>query len=500
MRIIYLSENLVPAVAPTLVLESIDQVTQYGVTCTVNISSDGGSTITGRGIQVGTTSNFSGWLVQSNPDYGTTGRFSQSANPLTPGIFYYVRAYAVNSVGATYSNVMTFTSATTAVAPSISLVSISNISATGASFTTNATSDGGESLSSRGCNFYINSDCSGTPISVWQNEQLGTLSGVVSTLSPQTTYYARAWAQNSAGTTNSNVISFSTASTTAVPTLLLNSITDIGLNSAQYSVTITSNGGDYIVSKGCSFYTNSDFSGEYIDATHGGGDGTFGGYVTVLLPQTTYYARAWAENSNYRGVSNSIQFTTPTAGVVQIDIVEPHYIVLRYIWELIDGTDLDTLTEFVASGVTGLDYQPVGWRFPNMNSNILNILKWSGDNVLSGQENVLIDITALRAAPGVIENSVVDIYANWYAVKGSRHTCTIELKAYRGGTMTQQGFLYTNSGGILIYSSESTIKSVDAVDPVSHSPNNFTTFRTGGYTKLGRVEYTYSTETAKLIF
>ena len=504
MRIIYLSENIAPAVVPTIVLESIDVITTSSVTCTANITSDGGSTITARGIEVNTMSDFSGFYIASNPDSGTTGRFTITANPLTLGTFYYVRAFAANSVGFSFSNVMTFTSASVVTLPSIVLNSVSDITSNGSTFVSTVTSDGGAAITARGCNFYTNSDCSGTPVMVNQNPQTGSYNSTVQTLAPETAYYGRAWAENSVGTTKSNVIGFTTASTATVPVVLLNSITDVSLNSASYSVSILSDGGTYITRRGCNFYTNADFSGESIGSVYTGSEWNFIGAVSQLLPQTTYYARAWAENAYYTGFSSVISFTTSASGDVEIDIVEPDYIVMRYIWGTEDGQDLDTMTEFTTSGVTGLDYLPVGYaRNGQSRFNVLNILKWGGDNTQSGQENVLIDITVLRNSSGLIETSIIEFYATWYLRKFDRHTCTIELKAYRGGVMSKiNQFEYQNTGGSLIYSSDSTTKSVDSANTWKlPEPYIYTvdTFR-DSYTKLGRLEYKKSTNRAKLIF
>jgi len=183
-----------------------------------------------------------------------------------------------------------------------------------------------------------------------------------------------------------------------------------------------------------------------------------------------------------------------------IEINTPDYIVLRYIWDLIDGVDLDTMTEFIASGISGLDYVPVGWKYQYLTNNVLDILRWGGDNTGSGQENILIDLTQLKSHPELIETSLIDIYGSWFSLKGERHTCTIELKAYMGGTISKVGYQFLNTGGTLIYSSDSTVKSVDAVDPPFHPTFNCDTFRTGGYTKLGRMEYKKSTGKATLIF
>ncbi|HCY41780.1 MAG TPA: hypothetical protein DHV48_10555 [Prolixibacteraceae bacterium] len=508
MRIIYLSEVSNPAVKPTVVLNSVADVTFSGFNFLANVTNDGGSTVTVRGIEANTKADFTGFYMQNSFGSGAgefSGRYSyanENGQPMSPNTTYYARAYAINSVGISYSNVISFTTPAVATIPSIILNSVSNITHNGATVVSNVSSDGGSAITARGCNFYLNADCSGTPVIVSQPPQFGMYSSAVQTLQPETNYYARAWAQNALGTANSNVIGFSTPSAVVLPSVVLNTISGVGLNNATYEASVVSDGGSYVIRRGCSFYTNADFSGEHIAQVQSGGTGNFSGEIAQLLPGTTYYARAWAENSAGTGFSSTISFTTSTAGEVIIDIVEPEFIVLRYIWGTEDGKDLDTMTEFVASGVSGLDNRPVGYgRFAGSPTNILNILHWGGDNIESGQENVMIDIAALRASSGLIETSIVEFLGTWYRLKGPRHTCTIELKAYRGGTMSKVNYFeYQNNGGTLIYSSESTVKSVDSantwIQPYTYTCDTYKT----SYTKLGRLEYSYSTERARLIF
>ena len=73
-----------------------------------NVTSDGGATITSRGVCWSTTANptISG---SKTTDAGTTGTFTSSITGLTPGTAYYVRAYATNSAGTGYGSELSFT-------------------------------------------------------------------------------------------------------------------------------------------------------------------------------------------------------------------------------------------------------------------------------------------------------------------------------------------------------------------------------------------------------
>ncbi|MBN1183406.1 MAG: hypothetical protein JXB49_14030 [Bacteroidales bacterium] len=89
-------------VVPTVTVNSITNYTQTTATCGGNVTNAGGGTVTAKGVC---------WNTSQNPtisNYHTTdgtglGSFSSSLTGLTPGMTYYVRAYATNSVGTGYS-------------------------------------------------------------------------------------------------------------------------------------------------------------------------------------------------------------------------------------------------------------------------------------------------------------------------------------------------------------------------------------------------------------
>jgi hypothetical protein len=73
-----------------------------------NVTSDGGATVTARGLVYGTSPNptLSNLVLVIGSGLGT---FSGTITGLTSGTTYYVRAYATNSVGTGYGNQQTFT-------------------------------------------------------------------------------------------------------------------------------------------------------------------------------------------------------------------------------------------------------------------------------------------------------------------------------------------------------------------------------------------------------
>ena len=98
---------------PVLTTTEITSITQTTATCGGIVTSDGGASVTARGVCWSTSANPT--TANSKTTDGTgTGAFTSSITGLTAGTIYYVRAYATNSVGTAYGNEISFvtTSAT----------------------------------------------------------------------------------------------------------------------------------------------------------------------------------------------------------------------------------------------------------------------------------------------------------------------------------------------------------------------------------------------------
>ena len=105
---------VVPAVSSTA---AITGITTFAAISGGNISSDGGASITARGVCWSTSSNPTVALTKKTTDGSGTGIFSSSITGLAANTTYYVRAYATNSAGTGYGNQLVFT--TSALPPII---------------------------------------------------------------------------------------------------------------------------------------------------------------------------------------------------------------------------------------------------------------------------------------------------------------------------------------------------------------------------------------------
>lgn len=96
---------------PELSTDSANNVTLNNATIFAHVSSDGGSSVTARGICWGTSANPT--ITDTSVSSGTgTGSFTATITGLSYRAGYHVRAYATNSKGTSYGQDISFTTAT----------------------------------------------------------------------------------------------------------------------------------------------------------------------------------------------------------------------------------------------------------------------------------------------------------------------------------------------------------------------------------------------------
>jgi uncharacterized protein (TIGR02145 family) len=98
---------------PIITTTAISVITQTTATSGGNITSDGGATVTARGVCWSTTTGPTAALSTKTTDNTGTGTFTSSITALTAGTVYYVRAYATNVAGTAYGNEISFITSVT---------------------------------------------------------------------------------------------------------------------------------------------------------------------------------------------------------------------------------------------------------------------------------------------------------------------------------------------------------------------------------------------------
>jgi uncharacterized protein (TIGR02145 family) len=96
-----------PGQIPVLTTTVVTNITETTATSGGNITSDGGAAITARGVcwSTGLTPSVSDTLTNDGPG---AGNFVSNITGLTANTTYYLRAYAINSAGTSYGDVISF--------------------------------------------------------------------------------------------------------------------------------------------------------------------------------------------------------------------------------------------------------------------------------------------------------------------------------------------------------------------------------------------------------
>ena len=92
---------------PTVVTHELSEITSSSVKISYSVTADGGAEVISSGVC---------WSTSQNPtidgdktnDGGGIGKFTSQLQDLLPSTTYYVRSYAVNSVGVSYGEKMGF--------------------------------------------------------------------------------------------------------------------------------------------------------------------------------------------------------------------------------------------------------------------------------------------------------------------------------------------------------------------------------------------------------
>src|ERR1019366_5547081 len=167
-----------------------------------NIINNGGSTITVSGVVYSTSSTIPTTGAPTLPhttDGTTSGSWTSNLTGLTPGTLYNFRAYATNSIGTSYGSQLTFTTTTT---PTLTTVAPISVGSTTANPGGNISANGGATVTASGVIYSTTNTTPslGSPYTVTTDGNTSSWASSLSGLTAGTTYYAYAYATNSAGT------------------------------------------------------------------------------------------------------------------------------------------------------------------------------------------------------------------------------------------------------------------------------------------------------------
>ena len=291
---------------PNVTTNMASNITTNTATCGGTVISDGGASVTARGVC---------WSTSPNPtlddnytlDGSGTGAFTSSITGLAAHTMYYVRAYATNSAGTAYGTQWNFM--TSADFPSVTTLSVSNETATTAISGGIITSDGGASVTARGVCWSTSQNPTLNDSHTSDGSGTGSFTSNITDLSGSTTYYVRAYATNSTGTAYGNEVSFTTLPP-QLSTISTSAITDINLHTAISGGCISFDGGATVTARGVCWSTSHNPTINDNHTSNGSDTGSFISCVVGLHAGTTYYVRAYATNSVGTAYGNEVNLTT----------------------------------------------------------------------------------------------------------------------------------------------------------------------------------------------
>ena len=184
---------------PAVITSDITEVTHNSAVSGGNVTDDGGSEVTARGVC---------WSTNQNPtieDNKTTdgaglGSFTSNLTNLEENTTYYVRAYATNEAGTAYGEELTFTTLKGIELPAVVTSDITEVTHNSAVSGGNVTDDGGAEVTARGVCWSTNQNPTIEDNKTTDGAGLGSYTSNLTNLESNTTYYVRAYAINEAGT------------------------------------------------------------------------------------------------------------------------------------------------------------------------------------------------------------------------------------------------------------------------------------------------------------
>ena len=263
-------------------------------TCTGEVTDNGGYTVTERGICYSLTNSEPTILDTKVASGSGNGSFNVSVTMLTPSTSYHVRAYAKNVNGTSYGNTIVVT--TTDGTATVTTGTVTNVMALTATSKVTVTDAGGATLQSCGICWSTNPNPT-----VLDNNAVAGGKAInteyicnMSSLTPNTTYYVRAYAITDISTSYGKEETFKT--TIGLPTI------STGYPSAEATIItltgqVTGNGGYNVTERGVC-YSKSNVEPTITDSkvVCGSGNGSYEAKITNLEASTTYYLRAYATN------------------------------------------------------------------------------------------------------------------------------------------------------------------------------------------------------------
>ncbi len=201
--------------------------------------------------------------------------------------------------------------------PVVTTTEITEITSYTATCGGNVTYEGDDKVITRGVCWNVSENPTISDNAVSKGSEVGPFMCNLAGLSENTTYYVRAYATNSIGTSYGEQKSFVTKAANAF-TLTTNIITNVINTSAKSGGVISNENSEIIISCGVCWNTLENptiFNSLTIENVQ---TGSFNSYITDLQPNTTYYVRAYITGVEITTYGEQFSFTTTNASLATI--------------------------------------------------------------------------------------------------------------------------------------------------------------------------------------
>jgi hypothetical protein len=473
---------------PAPLLPILTTVPTTSITATTALS--GGDVSTG----VGPAINARGvcWGTAHNPDVtgnhttngSGSGTFTSPITGLTANTTYYVRAYAINSVGTGYGNEISFTTTTSTTAlPTVTTTAVTAINMTTAAGGGNIIADGGAAITARGV-------CWGTAANpditlstkTTDGTGIGNFASAITGLTAGTTYHVRAYATNSVGTAYGSDVSFTTTTITTPDVYVAGSIGNAAVLWKNGVVTYLTDGSHRASANSVFVFGTDVYVAGYENSTWGDIAYVWKNGVPIKLDGGLY-----PNGASYDARGNSV-FVSGTneyvAGAEQVPF--PNDLAAMF-WKNHSGTNITTSGTTTAAAhsvfVLGTDVYVAGeeqvsgsyvakvWKnnvattLSNAFSDANSVFTSGTDVYVAGRDRVLLAPGSMPDLPTVWKNGVatylsnvsgeaktVFVYGTDVYVAGNEYNVTVGVaKIWKNGVATSLTNGSTNAYAVSVF-------------------------------------------------
>ena len=298
---------------PSLNMLEVKNITQNSAEFYGEIISAGDPEYTERGFVYSTSTlpTVENTIIKLTAVVNAEKNFSASVSGLTMGKTYYVRAYAINSLGVAYSsNEMQFTTVETSVQLETNEVTGIDVYAGSAVLNATMINAGIPSFTERGFFYGTNMEPSDKDHIIRDSGKgTGSFSAIITDLTPSQNYFVRAYAIQSGQYVYGNTVTFNTFSESAE--VVTSAVTNIGADGAVLNAYVAAEGNPAYTERGFCYstYVNPTISNNKC-VVGGIGLGDYSFSLEHLSYETTYYVRAYVIQNGNPVYGNVVSFTT----------------------------------------------------------------------------------------------------------------------------------------------------------------------------------------------